>query len=325
MSAAADRPPGRRTDAPRPPGDRGFALVAALWILVLVGAVSAAFLAAAQSQRRTVANAAESARARWAARAGLARATATLDRQLAGSGAARALRAAGDSLLRSEPLRVNGVPVVATLLDSRARVHLNRATRRELVDLLTALGVGRGRAQRLTAAVLDWRDPDTRRRPGGAERRDYAALGLPVRPRDGPFPSVGELKQVRGFAGRLFGRVRPYLTVIGDGRVNVNSAPAPVLAVLPVLDPEAGRVLVERRRGDPFSSAFQVARALPDETARRLRRRMDAFEERAAFGPRYGQLLVRADVPGAPASVTLHAVVELQGGQSWRTTRVWED
>jgi general secretion pathway protein K len=308
------------------PGERGFALAAALWILVLVGAVGAAFFTAAQSQRRAVANGVEAARARWAARAGFAQATAALDRQLDDAGAVGSLRAAGDSIVRAVPLELNGVRVEAALLDSRARVHLNRADRRDLVELFTALGVRRPRAVRLSAALADWRDPDARpRADGGAEARDYAALGLPVRPRDGPLPSVEELQRVRGFDRDVFRRLRPYVTVVGDGRVNVNSAPAPVLAVLPALDLAAARALVRARSEEALESAHQVARVLPGDAARRLRSRMDAFSEQVAFGPRFGQLVVRADPPGTPGRTTIRAVVELQGGTDWRIVQTRED
>lgn len=314
----------RRASGPRP-GDRGFALAAALWILVLLGALGAAFFTAAQSHRRAVANSVESARAVWAARAGFAQATAELDRQLGQPGAVGGLRTAGDSIVRSVPVELNGVPVEAALLDSRARVHLNRAGRSDLVDLFRALGVRRPRAERLSAALLDWRDPDARPRPGGAEARDYAALGLPVRPRDGPLPSVDELRQVRGFGGSLFQRLRPYVTVVGDGRVNVNAAPAPVLAVLPALDLTAARALVRARSEETFENAHQVSRVLPGDATRRLRARMDAFSEQVAFGPRFGQLVVRADPPGTPGATTIRAVVELQGGTDWRIVRTRED
>lgn len=305
--------------------EQGFALVAALWILVLVGAVSVGFFTAAQSERRAVANSAESARARWAARAGFARATAALDRQLGGASTVRSLRDAGDSIVHALPLEVNDVPVEAALLDSRARLHLNRAGRADLVRLSTALGVGRQRSERLAAALLDWRDPDARRRASGAEARDYAALGLPVRPRDGPLPSVKELQEVRGIDRDLYRRLRPYVTVVGDGRVNLNSAPAPVLAVLPGLGLRAARTLVRARSEGSFESAYQVARVLPGDAARRLRRRIDAFRERAAYGPRFGMLRVRADPPGTPAAMTIRAVVELQGGSDWRLVRTRED
>lgn len=310
----------RRPD--RSGSEAGFALVAALWILVLVGALSAGFLAAAEHERRTVAHALETARARWAARAGLARVSAALDGRLASTGAVASLRSAGDTLLRTDSFRINDVSVEAALLDSRARLDLNRASRRELVTLLTAAGVDPARAERLTAAVLDWRDPDGAPRAAGAEAPRYAALGLPARPRNGPLASLRELQRVRGWGGELGARMRSYLTVVGDSRINVNSAPVPVLAALPVLDRAAARLLADRRDDEGYESAFDVVRALPDDIGRRLRRRLEAFEKRAAFGPRYGEISVRAVSPRGSVSFELRVAVELQGGDDWRRLRM---
>ena len=303
----------------------GFALAAALWVLVLVGAVSAGFLAAAQSERRATANLMEEARARWAARAGLARATASVARQLSGFDAVQAFRSAGDSIVRAVSFQLNGVPVRAALLDSRARLHLNRASGADIVSLLTAAGLPRGRAVGVAAAVLDWRDPDGRPREGGAEAADYAALGLPARPPDAPLADVEELRDVMGVDEALFRRLRPLVTVVGDGRINVNSAPAPLLAVLPGLDPAGARAVASARRGTTYESAFDVADALPSDAGRRLLAQRETFGERAAYGPRFGEIVVAASPRGSPAEVTIRGVIELQGGRSWRIVSIRED
>lgn len=322
---------GLRLPVPRPgrpsavrPGD-GFALPAVLWILVLVGAVTATFLAAAQDERRAVANAVESTRARWAARAGLARAAAALDVRLADPAAPRRFRSAGDSLLPPLRMETNGLPVRVELLDSRARLHLNLVGAPRLRRLLGALGVDAARSERIAAAVLDWRDPDERPRRDGAEAPAYAAAGLSARPRNAPFASVEELRGVRGVFPRLYRRLAPLVTVVGDGRINVNGASAPVLATLPVVDLRGARALVRARTaGRTFSGAFDVARALPTEQGRLLRDRMEAFEEAAAFGPRRAELSVRAVPPAGGAGATLRGVVELEGGRSWRLVRIRE-
>ncbi len=304
---------------------RGFALPAVLWILVLVGAVSATFLAAAQDERRAVANGIESARARWAARAGLARAAATLDARLSGPAASRRLRSAGDSLLPPTRMEVNGMDVRVELVDSRARLHLNRAGAVQIARLLGALGVSGPRAERVVDAVLDWRDPDDRPRPAGAEADAYAAEGLAGGPRDAPFASVEELRRVRGVSDELHRRLAPLVTVVGDGRINVNAAPAPVLVSLPVIDAEAARALVRARAsGRTFSSPFDVARSVPAATGRRLRDQAEAFEEAAAFGPRRAELSVRVRPPAGGAGAALRGVVELEGGTSWRLVRLVE-
>jgi type II secretory pathway component PulK len=196
---------------------RGFALPAVLWILVLVGAVSAEFLASAQAERRAVAHRTEFTRARWAARGGMARTLAVLERALATGDAVGRLRSAGDTLHDTGDVVVDGVRVRTVLVDARARLGIDSASAGELVSLQLALDLPRGEAERVAAAVLDWRDPDDRRRGGGGERSAYRAGGLPTRPANRPFAAVEELRRVLGVTRRLYDRLAPHLTVHGDG------------------------------------------------------------------------------------------------------------
>lgn len=304
-------------------GRAGFALPAALWIVVLVGAVSAGFLAAARAERRAVANAVASTRARWAARGGMALTLSTLDGTLLrGQGAARELRASGDTLHDSGRLDIGGVPVRSVLVDARARLNLDSASAQDLVGLQLALDVPLRRARRVAAAVLDWRDADDRPRPGGGEAGAYRSGELAARPANRPFASVGELQRVLGVDRELHGRLSPHLTVSSDGRVNVNAAPTEVLSLLPGLDPSAARLVVEARRRAPFRDAFQVLQALPAEDARALRESLQAFGRRTAFGPRRAELVVRA-TPDAPSpAAVVRGVLELEGARSWRILRV---
>lgn len=303
-------------------GRGGFALPAVLWILVLVGAVSAGFLASAQAERRAVAHRVESARARWAARDGMARTLAGLERALATGGAVGHLRSAGDTLHDTGDVLVDGVRVRSVLVDARARLGIDSASAGELVALQVALDLPRGEAERVADAVLDWRDSDDRRRRGGGERSAYRAGGLPTRPANRPFAAVGELRRVLGVTRRLHDRLAPYLTVHGDGRINVNAAPAPVLSTLPGLDEGSARLLVRARAAATFDGPYDVLEALPDEAERSVRGRMEAFSRRAAFGPRHVELVARADPPGPGAPVVVHGLLELEGGRSWKLRRV---
>lgn len=305
-------------------GRPGFALPAVLWILVLVGAVSAGFLAAAQAERRAVANGIASTRARWAARGGLARTLADLESSLAGPAAVRELRASGDTLHDSGEREIGGVRVRSVLVDARARLGLDSASAQEIVDLQVALEVPRSSAERVAAAVLDWRDADDLPRPGGGEVAAYRARGLPTRPANRPFEGVRELRQVLGVTRALYDRLAPYLTASGDGRINVNAAPAEVLSTLPGLDLAAARLLVQARDRQPFTGPFQAAEALPARPARTLRDRMDAFSRRAAFGPRRVDLVARAEPEGSHPPAVIRGVLELEGGRSWKLVRILE-
>lgn len=311
----------------RPGRPEGFALAAVLWVLVLVGALSATFLAAARSERRATLRAGEEVRARWAARAGLARAVAALHASLsspAGIAPLAPVPGGGDTLLEPAAFRMDGLPVRAVLLDGRARLDLNTADGETIERLLAAAGLPPGARRGLAAAILDWRDADRVRRDGGAEAPDYVALGASRLPADGPFGSAEDLGAVRGVTPALLRRLLPLVTVSGDGRIDVNSAPVPVLATLPGLGPAAAARLAAVRRRRLFEDPYEVLAALDPGQRKRLQERLDAFRKRAAFGPRTVELRVEAGRAGTPSFARVRAEVELVGGRAWQVRSVVE-
>jgi general secretion pathway protein K len=68
-------------------------------------------------------------------------------------------------------------------------------------------------APQVAQAVLDWRDPDQRPRPGGAEDADYRSAGISHGARDGPLETIEELLQVLGMSVPLYVDLAPHVTV----------------------------------------------------------------------------------------------------------------
>ena len=104
--------------------------------------------------------------------------------------------------------------------------------------LLLANGVADRRATAIAQAILDWRDPDHRTRPRGAEDQEYQEAGRPYGARDGLFESIDELQQVLGISPELYRRLAPDITVdcLNAGVEPLAASPA-VLAAIPNLDP----------------------------------------------------------------------------------------
>lgn len=300
----------------------GFALVAVLWMLVAVGAAGIAFQAAARAERRAIANARDGVRARWAAQAGLARVLYAMDSTL---GRGRMELDAGASMGMALPpvqFRLNGIAVRAHIYDARARVNFNLADERQLVRLFGALGLDRPQAVSLSAAVLDWRDPDAVVRRGGAEADTYAARRPPSHPRNGPFTAVEELRGVLGVTPHLYALVAPHVTVVGDGRINVNAASAVVLATLPSLDQAAANAIVARRGTGPFRNAFEVLAALPRQTRERIEADPAPLLDRIALSPRELEIVVTARDGGPSGAGELRAIVVLAGGAAVTVAKV---
>jgi len=301
---------------------RGFALVAVLWMLVAVGAVGIAFQAAARAERRAVVNARDGVRARWAAQAGLARVLYALDSTLARGRMGLDGGAPLGMALPPVQFRLNEIAVHARTYDARARVNLNLADERQLVQLFGLLGLGRSQAASLSAAVLDWRDPDAVVRRGGGEAGTYAARRPPSRPRNGPFTAVEELRGVLGVTPEVYALVAPYVTVVGDGRINVNAASAVVLATLPLLDQAAAAAIVARRGTNRFRNAFEVLAALPRQVRERIEADPVSVLDRIALSPRELEIEVTARDGGPSGAGGLRAMVVLAGGAAVTVAKV---
>lgn len=177
----------------------GVAVIVVLWLVTLVAAfVTAASLRARGDLVSAGALVAE-AEARHAAHAAIAVAALTLFDSQAGAPAH-----AG----RSVAVALDGRTVEVAIREECGKIDLNTGWAALITGLFAASA-----SPRVAQAVLDWRDPDSRPRPGGAEDADYRAAGLPHGARDGPFESVEELMQVLGVDHPLYVEVAPHLTV----------------------------------------------------------------------------------------------------------------
>lgn len=254
---------------------RGFALLAALWIVVVISGVALRASVWSGTHRVLALRGLESRQAHASAESGVAWARARLDRRLLEPGSALGQRSldpwSGASTIGDLPvpaLTQGGFSV--RIHDLGATLNLNRASETAVERLLLALEVDAGRADRLAQSVADWKDVDDSRRARGAEAADYMEVeALP--PRNGDFAAVEELGWLRGMDPDLLDRLRPYLSVVGSGRVNLHSAPGPVLLTLPGFGPEAtSALLLLRERGERLGSVADLGAELSSTVRERF-------------------------------------------------------
>ncbi len=110
-----------------------------------------------------------------------------------------------------------------------------------------------GLSEQLSEAVIDWQDEDELTiGPMGAETSYYQGLPNAALPPNSKFHSVEQLKLVRGFEDNRYQLLLPYLTAapLSDTQVNINTAPAAVLASLDEkLDVNAVQQALEQKFG----------------------------------------------------------------------------
>ena len=192
-----------------PPGERGIALVAALWFTVAVAGVASAFSTLAFGEAMRARNLVDAIRAQAVLEAGLEQAVYTL--------------LAPRPTPPQPELRVDwtfdDAAVVIRITGESGRVDLNAADAALITAVLQEAGAKRDLAQRVGDAVVDWRDANDLRQPNGAERRDYRLAGRDDGPANAPFRHVAELRDVLGVTPELYAGSRDLFTVAtGEAR-----------------------------------------------------------------------------------------------------------
>lgn len=306
----------------------GIALLAALAMLVMIVVVTLELGATARPRRLAAAGQAERAGATQAATAGVEHAHAVL-RRLEPVSPGRLTREPtgapdpwGPAIgLVIGPERIGAYLYRAELRDAYDRVNLNGASEDQLRRLLLALRLDARRADRLAQSIMDWRDADRLRRANGAERDDYLRAGRPFLPDDGPFATVETLRFVMGMSDSLFDAVAPYLTVMGDGGINLDRAPRPVLLSLPGMTEESvGYLLRERQAGRHVTDLAHLAAALGPVARAQLVAALPVLRNVTVMETREVHVASEGWQPGGATRVRVDAILsrDADGGVVWR-------
>jgi general secretion pathway protein K len=234
---------------------RGVALVLVLWIVVILGGISAGVVRSARTSTRIAANARAEVIARAAAESGIEAAVAAIEdtlSQLLDADARKdwlnafALRPANDSTTLGD-----GRFAVA-IVDVSARLDVNAATQPAL-QLFFSQFTDPAEAAAIAAAIrsrIDASDP-------GAPRSFRPVT---------PIRSLEELRSARLVPEVVLSRAVQYLTVDGDGVINARMASDTVLvAATGELRDEPSRLLFISRgwvSGHPLTSEIQAVYAI---------------------------------------------------------------
>jgi general secretion pathway protein K len=156
--------------------------------------------------------------------------------------------------------------------DERGLIGINTADDAWLTRLLSQIGVPLEQQPRLMDGLKDYIDDDNLRRLNGAERAEYAQRNLPP-PANDFLRAREELANVIAWQPLLTNLRRAderngtvlseqFLNLFSVSRhfgVNINSAPAAVLATIPGIDPSKVPLLIDQRRAKPFVSFGELA------------------------------------------------------------------
>ncbi len=261
----------------------GFVIVVVLCIVILMTAMVLGFNRRTQMTLRAAESFTNSRRARACALAGLNLAVATVKNNPGASAEKNS-----DTLL-SRPINfeLDDVPCTVTLTDETGRININalktpdgrenRAVINQLLRLIELLN--RRQPEKpvtcdIVASIIDWIDADehvtcldfVKNHNLGAESDYYTALSPPYKSANAPFDSIDQLLLVKGVTPDIFEALQPFLTIYGDGTININTAPELVLeSMSEKMDAALAKLIVERRNVRPFQNLEEI-RTLPAMT-----------------------------------------------------------
>lgn len=233
---------------------RGVALVLVLWIVVILGGISAGVVRSARTSTSIAANARAEIVARAAAESGIEALVASIEDtlfQLAEPSARRdwlnalGIAGAGDSVLLGDGR------FSVTVVDVNARLDVNASTRSALQVFFSQF-TDPGEAASIAAGIR--------------AHIDSGSTGAPLPLNVTPVRSLEELRLARLVPDAILTRAAQYLTVDGDGVINSRTASDTVLvAATGELRDEPSRLLLISRgwvSGHPLTCEIQAVYAI---------------------------------------------------------------
>jgi general secretion pathway protein K len=231
--------------------DRGFVIVAVLWLLAALAALVTVFAVYLSNSARALALTDEAVQAEGLISAGVELTVYQL--QLSGDEA----RPAHGSF----HTRLSGVDLAVSFVSEAARIDLNAAQKELIAGLFAVLGASGEDAKGYADRVIAWR---TKAPPESVGKEDalYRAAGRTYPPRQAPFAHVNELALVLGPPPALVVRALPYLTVFsGASGVDAVTAEPEVIAALPGMTPLLLKQFLDER-GTLANDKAAIAAAL---------------------------------------------------------------
>lgn len=199
-----------------------------------------------------------------------------------------------------------------TITDEEGKLNINllgpeNVKRDQLTMLFEELGIDTD----ILDGVMDWIDSDSDVELMGAEDYYYKSLENPYNCKDGPMDNIYELRLIKGITNEAFlgkGEVKglgEFVSVYGDKKVNVNTAPYEVLLSLSAnITPALARDVIAYRETEPIKSALEIKEVFGEDA-------YDALQSKIKVSSKFFSIRVRGNVKDIYTDV--HAFIERNG------------
>jgi general secretion pathway protein K len=246
----------------------GVALILALLVVTILTITVVPFVYDGRVEQAVAANLYTSLQASYLARGGVVLAEAVLREDLKTDASTnQRVDHPGEAWARlaGVPIAAGGGGVQVVISDERGKLPLNAVAQGNQAAqwrtalqrlLITVAKVEAGEAESLVEALVDWVDPPNEvTGSGGAEDAYYQSLDPPGEAADAPLQTVAELRQIRGWTGKIVDAITRFVTVYpaNAAQINVNTAPREVLVAIGLDESQAASAEKERE-DQPFRS-----------------------------------------------------------------------
>ncbi|MBF0512186.1 MAG: general secretion pathway protein GspK [Candidatus Omnitrophica bacterium] len=137
------------------------------------------------------------------------------------------------------------------VVDEESKINLNKTDQLTLTNLLArVLSLKEEDAVRLALALLDWRKVGEGELHGYFSDDYYSNLQYPYLKKSAPYETLNEILLVKGMNKKMYDKIINYITIYGDGAVNVNTASQEVLLALGLPEELVDKILSVRRGKD---------------------------------------------------------------------------
>jgi general secretion pathway protein K len=293
-----------------------------LWLIVVISAIAASVTAATRVDAGVAVNVRARVAGRYAAESGLVLASARLDTLLKGvtrEDAPYLFKNLNEQLGNLRDVSVGDAQFTVAVEDLGGRLDLNEASD-DMMSRFLAQFIDQREARLAALSMLDWKDAGNIGGLRGSEAASYERASSRFRPTNRPIRRVEELSRMLHVGDSLLYRITPYITVQGDRRININTAPETVLVALPGLTKETARMLVARRRaGEVFTSVNVLYELL----GRRFAGSAFFLRQRAATVPSRLLVVSRGWLVGHSLTHEIQAVYSIEGDHL--VLRAWQE
>ena len=137
------------------------------------------------------------------------------------------------------------------VVDEESKINLNKTDVLTLTNLLVSvLSLKDEDAAKLALALLDWRQYGEGEVTGFFSEDFYTNLQYPYPKKSADYETLDEMLLVKGMNKQMYNKLIDFVTIYGDGAVNINTASGQVLEALGLADSLVDKILSVRRGKD---------------------------------------------------------------------------